>query len=87
MKFNVTVKKGDSPEQKVVIDAPSRFAVYDQVQKEGGVVVAVSEGGGFKLPAWFSITIGSGVKRIEIIRMAKNMSAMINAGLSLSRAL
>jgi type IV pilus assembly protein PilC len=87
MKFNVTVRKGDSPEQKIVIEAPSRFAVYDQVQKEGGVVVTLSEGGGFKLPAWMNITIGKGVKRMEIIRMAKNMSAMINAGLSLSRAL
>jgi type IV pilus assembly protein PilC len=87
MKFNVTLRKGDSPEQTVVIDAPTRFAVYDQVQKDGGVVIKLSEGGGFKLPAWFNITIGTGVKRAEIIRLAKNMSAMINAGLSLSRAL
>ncbi len=87
MKFNVTIRKGDSPEQTSVIDAPSRFAVYDQVQKDGGTVIQLSEVGGFKLPAWLTITIGTGVKRLEIIRMAKNMSAMITAGLSLSRVL
>ena len=87
MKFNVTIKKGDGPEQTSVIEAPSRFAVYDQVQKDGGVVITLTEASGFKLPAWLSITIGTGVKRLEIIRLAKNMSAMIVAGLSLSRAL
>jgi type IV pilus assembly protein PilC len=88
MKFTVTLRKGDSPEQTSVIDAPSRFAVYDQVQKDGGTVIKLAEGsGGFHLPAWMNITIGTGIKRIEIIHMAKNMAAMITAGLSLSRAL
>ncbi len=88
MKFNVTVRKGGAADQTIAVEAPSRFAVYDQIQKDGGVVINLSEGGqGFKLPAWLSITFGTGVKRIEIIRMAKNMSAMITAGLSLSRAL
>ncbi|HEY4500651.1 MAG TPA: type II secretion system F family protein, partial [Candidatus Paceibacterota bacterium] len=72
-----------------IIEAPSRFAVYDQVAKNGGTVVKLEEGGGsrFKLPAWLTMTIGTGVKRTEIIRMAKNLSAMLSAGLSLSRAL
>ncbi len=88
MKFRVTIRKEGMPNQTRTIEAPSRFAVYDQVQKEGGVVVELQEGeGGFRIPAWFSITIGTGVKRIEIIRMAKNLSAMLSAGLSLSRAL
>ena len=88
MKFRVTIRKEGIPDQMRTIEAVSRFAVYDQVQKEGGVVVELQEGGGgFKLPAWFSITIGTGVKRIEIIRMAKNLSTMLSAGLSLSRAL
>lgn len=88
MKFRVTIRKEGTPDQLRVIEAPSRFAVYDQIQKEGGVVIELREGGvGFRLPAWFSITIGTGVKRVEIIRMAKNLSAMLSAGLSLSRAL
>ncbi|MHB1769582.1 MAG: type II secretion system F family protein [Minisyncoccota bacterium] len=88
MKFRVTIRKEGIPDQVSVIEAPSRFAVYDQVQKDGGFVVSLAEGEGtFKLPAWFSISIGTGVKHAEIIRMAKNLSAMLSAGLSLSRAL
>lgn len=88
MKFSVIIRKDGVPDQSHVIEAPSRFAVYDQIQKEGGVVIELREGGGrFKIPAWFSITIGTGVKRVEIIRMTKNLSAMLSAGLSLARAL
>ncbi|MBI4065978.1 type II secretion system F family protein [Candidatus Kaiserbacteria bacterium] len=89
MKFSVTIRKEGMADQTSIIEASSRFAVYDQVQKEGGTVIKLEEGGegGFKLSAWLSITIGSGVKRHEIIRIAKNLSAMLGAGLSISRAL
>ena len=74
MKYRATIKKDGVQNQIRVIEAPSRFAVYDQIQKEGGTVTELIEGGdGFKLPAWFSITIGTGVKRGEIIRTAKNL--------------
>jgi len=76
------------PDETRNIDAESRFAVYAQVQHEGGVVTELTESGeGFRLPAWVFISFGAGVKRPEIIRMAKNLSAMLSAGLSLSRAL
>ncbi len=88
MKFSVTIRKEGAPNVTSVIEAPSRFAVYDQVQREGGVVVGISEAnGGFHLPAWLNYSIGTGVKRTEIIRMAKNLSAMLTAGLSIARAL
>jgi type IV pilus assembly protein PilC len=87
MKFLVTIRKEGS-EFASVIEAPSRFAVYEQVQKDGGVVVALTEQERwFRLPSWLFVSFGAGVKRIEIIRMAKNLSAMLSAGLSLSRAL
>jgi type IV pilus assembly protein PilC len=87
MRFRVTVRKEGSDSVSVV-EASSRFAVYEQVQKDGGVVVALTEQeGGFRLPSWLFVSFGAGVKRIEIIRMAKNLSAMLSAGLSLSRAL
>ncbi|MEK7179502.1 MAG: hypothetical protein AAB689_00550, partial [Patescibacteria group bacterium] len=61
MKFRVTIRKEGIPNQVRTIEAASRFAVYDQIQKEGGMVVELTEGGGgFKLPAWFSITVGTG---------------------------
>ncbi|MEK7515936.1 MAG: type II secretion system F family protein [Patescibacteria group bacterium] len=88
MKYRATIRKEGVPDEARIIEAPSRFAVYEQAQKEDGVVVElIEEGDGFKMPAWLSMTIGTGVKRIEIIRMAKNLSAMLSAGLSLSRGL
>lgn len=88
MKFRVTIRKEGESDSTTVVDAPSRFAVYEQAQKDGGTVVALAEsGGGLHLPKWLFISFGAGVKRMEIIRMAKNLSAMLAAGLSLSRAL
>ena len=95
MKFRATIRKNPSTgsgqgvaDEVRDIEAPSRFAVYEQVQKEGGRVVALTEAPpGLKLPSWLFFSIGSGVKRIEIIHVAKNLSAMLAAGLSISRAL
>lgn len=88
MKFRATIRKEGMPDQVRVVEAPSRFAVYEQIQKEGGVVSELRDGtGGFALPAWLTITIGTGVKRAEVIRMARNLSTMLAAGLPLSRAL
>ncbi len=88
MKFSVVIRKEGTADETRTIEAPSRFAAYEQVQKEGGTVVGLTESRkSFSLPAWCSITIGSGVKRSEIVRMTKNLSAMLSAGLSLSRAL
>jgi type IV pilus assembly protein PilC len=87
MKFRVRIQKSDGTEAKQVIDAESRFAVYAQVEKEGGTVTSLEEGGGFQAPAWTQITIGSGVKTEERITFTKNLSAMLAAGLTLPRAL
>ena len=87
MKYRITIRKG-VPDEKRVVEADTRFAVYEQIQKEGGTVTELTEStGSFKLPPWLFISIGTTVSRDEIIRMAKNLSAMLSAGLSLSRAL
>ena len=88
MKFRITVRKEGLPDQIRTVEAPSRFAVYELIQKEGAVVVDIQEGmQGFQIPAWLNINFGTGVKRSEIIRTTKNLSAMLSAGLSISRAL
>ncbi len=88
MKFRVLIRKEGEEDQERVIVAPSRFAVYDTVNKEGGTVVNLTEiNKGFHIPAWLFISFGTGIKHSEIIRMSKNLSAMLIAGLSLSRAL
>ena len=87
MKYSVTVHKEGAADSTSVIEAPSRFAIYEQVQRDGGTVVELSEETGAHLPAWMFISFGSGISRAEIIRLAKNVSAMLAAGLSISRAL
>lgn len=88
MKFTATIRKSGVPDETRVIEALSRFEVYDQIQKEGGTVVnLVEKTSSFVLPSWLFVSFGTGVKRMEIIRTAKNLSAMISAGLSLYRAL
>ncbi|MFA5996345.1 MAG: type II secretion system F family protein [Candidatus Paceibacterota bacterium] len=88
MKFRATIQKEGVPNQERIIEAPSRFAVYEQIEKEDEVVVNLTElSGAFALPSWLFISFGTGIKRSEIIRMAKNLSAMLGAGLSLARAL
>lgn len=88
MKFTVTLKKDDGTEEKRVVESATRFAVYADMEKEGATVLALSEGGGgFMLPAWANIKLTSGVKNEERITFTKNLSAMLGAGLTLSRAL
>ncbi len=88
MKYRAKIRKGGTEEYTKIIEATSRFAVYEQVQKEGGFVIELTEGDGrFRLPSWLYYSIGTGIKRTEIMRLAKNLSAMLSAGLALSRAL
>lgn len=89
MQFTVIIRKEGAPDTTSTVEAPSRFAVYDRVKNEGGFVVSIEEQRTFTLHTLsrFNITMGTGVKRREIIRTAKNLSAMLSAGLSISRAL
>ena len=87
MKFRVVIKKANLPDETRVIEAESRFAVYDVLQKEGASVLSIGEIGRFEIPKRLNISIGTGVKSQEIITVAKNLGAMLTAGLSLSRAL
>ncbi|MEK9185700.1 MAG: type II secretion system F family protein [Patescibacteria group bacterium] len=67
-------------------EAPDKIALYGEIKKEGGVVVSVEEEkskGGDK----FSFHLGSGIKADEKISFAKNLAVMIEAGISVSRAL
>lgn len=89
MNFRITVRKEGVSDEVRMVEAQSRFEVYDQIRNEGGFVTSIEELHEFNLSALskFNISIGTGIKRVEIIRTAKNLSAMLSAGLSLSRAL
>lgn len=87
MKFRATIRKEGVPDEVRIVEAVSRFAVYDEVQKEGAAVIKLTEAGGGLLPSWLFVSFGTGVKHSEVSRLAKNLAAMLGAGLSLARAL
>jgi type IV pilus assembly protein PilC len=87
MKFRVTVKASDGSQDVQEIEAENRFAVYGEVEKTGGSVVDIAEGGGFSFPKLSNIRFGTGIKTEPKITFTKNLSAMLGAGLTLSRAL
>ena len=89
MRFRITIRKKGVPDETRIVEAPSRFDVYSQIRNEGGLVTSIEERRRFSLGALarFNISIGAGVERQEVIRTAKNLSAMLTAGLSISRAL
>ena len=88
MKFSVVVRNQDGSETAQVIEAPTRFAVYSQVEKGGATVVSLEEkGSSFSLSELSKISFGGSVKAEQKITFTKNLSAMLGAGLTLSRAL
>ncbi len=87
MKFFVLVRTNNGKKEKRVIEAASRFAVYDIIEKEKASVITLSEKSGFTMPAWLNISFGTGVSPDELVMVIKNISSMLDAGLTLSRAL
>lgn len=69
-------------------DAVDQFTLYQDLKKEGTTVLfAVSKSKKFS-PSWTKVFAGfGGVSMIEKISFARNLSAMLQAGLSLPRAL
>ncbi len=87
MKFSVVLRTSDGRKEKRVMEAQSRFEIYDALEKEHATVITLSEGGGFAIPSWLNITFGTGVSQDELVLVTKNIGSMLNAGLTLSRAL
>lgn len=88
MNFTVTLKKSDGTQETKNVEAPSRFVVYGEAEKEGSIVLSIDEGKGPTFWAKIqSVKFGTGIKTIESITFTKNLSAMLTAGLTLSRAL
>jgi type IV pilus assembly protein PilC len=87
MKFKVSVRKTDGTQESRVVDAATRFAVYSQIEKDGESVLTLEEVKNRVTPSWMNMSFGSVMKTEERITFTKNLSSMINAGLTLSRAL
>ncbi len=86
MKYSITIKNKSGNEEKRVVEATSRFAVYEQIEKEGSQVTSLKEGAGLSMPSWLNITFGTGVSADDIVLMTRNLGSMLHAGLTLSRS-
>jgi len=88
MKFSYTAEKNGGEVYKGVAEAADRFELYGIVRQEGGKIISVEEAGG---SGWFSMTywnsLFSRVSEYEKILFARNLGAMLSAGLALARAL
>lgn len=87
-RFTYTAEKGDGEVYKGVAEATDRFALYEIVRREGGRIISVNEE---RSNAFFSISYWnakvSTISEYERILFARNLGAMLSAGLALARAL
>jgi type IV pilus assembly protein PilC len=86
--FSYTAEKGDGEVYKGVVEAADRFQVYEVIRREGGRLLFIKED---TSKDWWSLTYWnarlSTIREYDKILMARNLGAMLSAGLSLSRAL
>ena len=86
MKFSYTATRNGET-YNGTIEAEDRFEVYRYVRAEGGTIVTVGTVGASKWSLSYWNTRLSNVKEYDKIVFANNLSAMMGAGLSISRAL
>jgi len=86
--FSYTAEKTDGEVYRGVAEATDRFELYQIVRREGARIISVSEE---KSNNWLSISYWNSkiatIKEYDKILMARNLGAMLSAGLSLARAL
>jgi type IV pilus assembly protein PilC len=87
-RFSYTAEKTSGEVYKGVADAVDRFALYGIVRQEGGKIISVEETG---KNSWLSInywnTLLARISEYDKILFARNLGAMLAAGLPLARAL
>lgn len=84
--FYYKASRKDGTRYEGDMEAPDKFALYKQVRQDGGVILSVRERRrGLSLD--FLRGFLSSVSQAEKIGFTRNLAAMIEAGLSLSRAL
>ncbi len=86
--FSYTAEKNDGEIYKGVAEAADRFELYQIIRREGARVISVNEDSNankWSFSYWNSQV--STVKEYDKILLARNLGAMLGAGLSLARAL
>jgi len=88
MRFTYTAEKVGGEIYTGVAEAHDRFELYGIVRREGGKIIALSEEGAEN---WLDLKYWNAklttVKQYNKILLARNLGAMLSAGLSLARAL
>jgi type IV pilus assembly protein PilC len=88
MRFTYTAEKTDGEVYKGTAEAADRFELYGIVRREGGKIVSVGEDSAGNVWRWqYWNNLFSTVKEYDKILTARNLGAMLGAGLSLSRAI
>ncbi len=86
--FIYTAEKTDGEVYKGMAEAADRFELYQIVRREGGKIISVTEE---RSNSWLSIHYWNSkfttIKEYDKIVTARNLGAMLTAGLSLARAL
>jgi type II secretory pathway component PulF len=86
MKYKVQVLNVNKEASERVVEASDKFALFRQIKKDGETLVSFEEEK--KASAFnFNINLFGKVKTAEKIIFARNLGAMLEAGLALSRAL
>jgi type IV pilus assembly protein PilC len=87
-KFKVTAVTKDEEEYHEVVEAEDRFAVYRDIRNRGDRVLTLDES---NTKNWFSLdalnTLFGSISLDEKVVLTRNMAAMLDAGLTTSRAL
>ena len=88
VRFSYTAQRESGEVYKGVADVADRFELYKVIRREGGKVITVREGigGSFWSVRYWNARIASVPEQVKI-SFAQSLSAMLKAGLPLSRAL
>lgn len=87
-KFKVTAVTKDEEEYHEVVEAEDRFAVYRDIRNRGDRVLTLED---VSTTSWYSldklVSLVGSVSLDEKVMLTRNMAAMLDAGLTTSRAL
>ncbi len=89
MKFKFKAIKGNGERYEGTMEAQGKFDLYNELKAEGNMLISAEEVGKARFQNFLYKNFGflGGVSMAQKIAFAKNLSAMIKSGLSLSRAL
>lgn len=90
-KFTYTGEDSEGKKVENTVEAKDRFAVYSVARAQGHTVSVIEENSGFNFKRFLNVErinyAMSRVKDDELVMVTRNLGSMLNAGLTVSRAL